>query len=215
MAQKAKRKEVAALEGKLRQVIDPAIAKALSHPLRSHILVTLGDRIASPNEIAQELGLVARDLDYHVKVLVEMGMIRLVRTRQRRGVKEHFYQLCSRILHLDDDAWRALPLDIRASFSASLLQALFDEAGDALRAGTFNGRADCHESRTNMILDEQGWEEMTKAMSEALERVLAIRSESAKRLLAGSGREIPTAVFMLGFETAAGATGAFRESHAC
>lgn len=205
MAVKTKKIDLERLNGKLRQVMDPAVAKALSHPLRSHILITLGDRIASPNEIALELGLVARDLDYHVKVLVEVGMIRLVRTKKKRGAKEHFYQLCSRILHLDDQAWRQLPPTIRDSLSAGLLKALLDEAGDALRTGTYHARNGNHESRMSMVLDEQGWEEMTRTMNEALERVLVIRSESAKRLGSGSEPGIPTAVYMLGFETAAGA----------
>ncbi|HEX5761767.1 MAG TPA: winged helix-turn-helix domain-containing protein [Solirubrobacterales bacterium] len=191
--------------GKLRQVIDPAVAKALSHPLRSHILITLGDRIASPNEIAKELGLAARDLDYHVKVLVEVGMIRLASAEKRRGVNEHFYELSARIVYFDDQEWKRVPAPVRATFSAALLQALMDEAGAALREGTFNARHDTHASRTSMLLDEQGWHELTRAMDEALERLLAIRSQSAKRLKSGTGRGIPTAVFMLGFETAAGA----------
>lgn len=205
MARKGKKKGGKDLDGKLRQVIDPAIAKALSHPLRSHILVTLGDRIASPNEIAKELGLAARDLDYHVKVLVEVGMIRLVRTERRRGAQEHFYEQSSRLLYLDDQTWKELPGSVRSSFSASLLQALLDEAGEALRAGTLYARHTSHESRLNMLLDEQGWEEMATAMSETLERVLTIRAQSAKRLESGSDRGIPTSVFMFGFENAAGA----------
>jgi hypothetical protein len=56
-----------------------------------------------------------------------------------------------------------------------------------------------------MLLDEQGWEEVTAAMDETLNRVLAIRSRSAKRLKGDVDQGIPTAVFMLGFETAAGA----------
>lgn len=206
MARNGRKKDAEGFNRKLRQVIDPAVAKALSHPLRSHILVTLGDRVASPNEIAKELGLAARDLDYHVKVLVEVGMIRLVGAEKRRGVKEHFYELSPKLVYIDDREWKHVPEPVRASFSATLLQALMDEAGEALRAGTFHARRDSHESRMKMLLDEQGWQEMTRAMDEALERVLAIRSQSAKRLKAGSHRGIPTAVFMLGFETAAGAT---------
>lgn len=204
MAVKTKKIDLERLNGKLRQVMDPAVAKALSHPLRSHILITLGERIASPNEIAKELGLVARDLDYHVKVLIEVGMIRLVRTQKRRGAKEHFYELSSGILRFDDRAWREVPRPVRSSLSAAFLRALLHEAAEALRVGTFHSRANTHESRMNMTLDEQGWDEMTRAMEDTLQRVHDIRSQSAKRLANGSDRGIPTAVFMLGFETARG-----------
>jgi DNA-binding transcriptional ArsR family regulator len=191
------------LERKLRQVMDPAVAKALSHPLRSHILVTLGDRIASPTEIARELGLAARDLDYHVKVLTEIGMIRLVRTEQRRGVQEHFYELARPILNIDDQRWRGIPAEIRGLLSTSLLQLTVDDALAALRAGTFNAR-DSHQSRTSMILDEQGWADVTGVMRRALEEMLGVRRESERRQRASTGRGIPVEVVMMGFETAAG-----------
>lgn len=204
MARKAKKKEVAALEGKLREVIDPAIAQALAHPLRSHVLVTLGDRIASPSEIAKELGLAARDLDYHVKVLVEVGMIKLVRTEQRRGAQEHFYTLAPPLLRIDDRRWSSIPANIRAHLSTSLLRLTVEDALAALRAGTFNAR-DSHQSRTAMVLDEQGWTEVTGVMSRALEEVLGVQRESERRRRAGRGGAIPVEVVMMGFETAAGA----------
>ena len=200
MARKATKKD-AGLHGKLREVIDPAVAKALSHPLRSHILVTLGDRVASPNEIARELGLAARDLDYHVKVLVEMGMIRLVRTEPRRGVQEHFYELSSRILYLDDPEWEKVPEAIRGSFTAGLLKILIEEAMEALQAGTLNARHS-HHSRTPMLLDEQGWMELTGVMGGALEQVMAVREASDARRQGGSEASIPVEVYLLGFEKA-------------
>ncbi|HYP55423.1 MAG TPA: winged helix-turn-helix domain-containing protein [Solirubrobacterales bacterium] len=205
MARNGRKKSGQGLDGKLRQVIDPAVAKALSHPLRSHILVTLGDRVASPNEIAKELGLAARDLDYHVKVLVEVGMIQLARAEKRRGVKEHFYELRTAPFCFDDQEWDRVPAPVRSRFSDAFLRGLLDEVAEALRAGTFHARSNSHESRMNMLLDEQGWEEMARTMEDTLERVAAIRAGSAKRLRTSSQHGIPTAVFLLGFETAAGA----------
>jgi DNA-binding transcriptional ArsR family regulator len=204
MARKMKKREAAeALRGKLRQVIDPALAKALSHPLRSHILVTLGDRIASPNEIARELGLAARDLDYHVKVLLEMGMIQLVRREKRRGAREHFYELSSSLVYLDDPTWSGVPSQIRSSFSANLLRMVTEEAMDALKAGTFSAR-DSHQSRTPMLLDEQGWNELISVMAGALEQVMAVQRKSERRRRQGAEIAIPVEVFMIGFETATG-----------
>lgn len=201
MARNGRKKEVTRLDGKLRQVIDPAIAKALSHPLRSHILATLGDRVASPNEIAKELGLAARDLDYHVKVLIEVGMIQLARTEKRRGVKEHFYELKKPVLYIDNRDWLRMPEPIRSRFSASLLKVMVDEALEALEAGTFSSRAS-HQSRTPMILDEEGWAEVTRVMGGALDKVLEIGQRSARNLRRSGRDGIPIEVFMMGFETA-------------
>jgi DNA-binding transcriptional ArsR family regulator len=186
---------------KLKQVIDPVLAKALAHPLRSHILATLGDRIASPNEMAKELGIDARDLNYHVRVLLEMEMIRLVRTEKRRGAKEHFYELSPPILYIDDRAWKRIPKHIRARMSASLFQVVLDEAVEALRAGTFPAQRS-HQSLTPMILDENGLDSVAKLMDETLEKVLEIREKSAHELRRTGEEGIPIEVFMVGFETA-------------
>lgn len=204
MAKRRKRKKPRVPDGKLKKVIDLAVAKALSHPFRSHILITLGDRIASPKEIADELGIDPRDLDYHIKVLLGVGMIRLVRTEQRRGALEHFYELNAPLVYIDEPDWTRIPEPIRTSFSASLFQLAIDEAVEALRAGTFNAR-DSHQSRTQMVLDERGYDELTKLMGETLEKVLEIQEKCAEDLKKTGGVGIPTEVFMVGFETAEGA----------
>jgi DNA-binding transcriptional ArsR family regulator len=192
---------------KLRQVIDPVLARALAHPLRSHILMTLGDRVASPSEIAKELGMNARDLSYHFGILAEIGMIKLVRTEKRRGALEHFYglDLPLGLIYLDDEEWRRIPEAVRSSFGISHLQVVLDEAVDALRAGTFNAR-DNHNSRVPMIVDEEGRTEVLKLMDETLERMLQIRQACSQRRAKGTRDGMPMEVFMIGFETAAGAT---------
>jgi DNA-binding transcriptional ArsR family regulator len=203
MAKRRKKKQLRGLEGKLKKVIDPTVAKALSHPFRSHILMTLSERIASPKEIADELGIDPRDLDYHIKVLIGIGMIRLVRTEKRRGAREHFYELITVPFNFDDREWSKMPEPIQSSFSASLLRIVVDEAVEALQAGTFTAR-DSHQSRTPMILDEQGYNNVKKLMDETLEKVLEIGKKSAQDLKKTGREGIPAEVFMVGFETAAG-----------
>ena len=198
MAGKRKKKEPRVLEEKLKQVIDPTVAKALSHPLRSHILATLGDRIASPKEIADELGIEPRDLDYHFKVLIEVSMIRLVRTEKRRGVREHFYELETPLIYIDDHEWRQMPKPLQSSFSAALLRMVMGEAVEALRAGTFNA-GNNHQSRTQMILDQSGWNKLMKLMDETLEKVLEIRTEHTADRKNAHGEGIPIEVYMMGF----------------
>lgn len=51
-----------------------------------------------------------------------------------------------------------------------------------MKAGTFAERDDFHLSRTNLILDEQGWEELRDMLNELLERVHDLQAESAARL---------------------------------
>jgi DNA-binding transcriptional ArsR family regulator len=190
---------------KLKQIIDPILAKALTHPLRGHILLMLGERgVASPKEIGDALNVGVQEVSYHVRNLKARGLIRLVRTVQRRGVKEHYYELREPLVYLDDEEWRCLPRQIQARFSVSLLRVTMADAVEALRAGTFNAR-DSHHSRMTMPVDERGRREVGEVLSHALERLLEIKDGCARRMTLPSEDAIPLAIFMTAFETAAGA----------
>jgi DNA-binding transcriptional ArsR family regulator len=81
MATKRTKSRRAGKRGKrLRHVIDPELAKVLSHEIRGHILATLGDRVASPSEIAREIDVPVTEVSYHVRELRARKLIRLVRT---------------------------------------------------------------------------------------------------------------------------------------
>src|SRR3954462_13970381 len=84
-------------------VLDERIVKAISHPIRHRVLVLLNDRIASPNEIANEIGESLGRVSYHVRQLAEVGAIELVRTEPRRGAVEHFSGAPARPCFRDKD----------------------------------------------------------------------------------------------------------------
>jgi len=48
---------------------DPRLVKALAHPLRIQILNLLRDRVASPSELADEIGAPLGNVSYHVRFL--------------------------------------------------------------------------------------------------------------------------------------------------
>jgi predicted transcriptional regulator len=85
---------MAAAQGRqLKQIIDPRLAKAFTHPLRGHVWVTICERgIASPREIADETGIDVSEISYHFRNLKKNELIKLVRTEKRRGFAEHFYK---------------------------------------------------------------------------------------------------------------------------
>lgn len=83
------------------------LLKAISHPIRARALTVLNQRAASPSELAAEQDAAVPDVAYHVRVLRELGMIKLVSTRQVRGATQHFYRSVSQP-YLDDDVWRRL-----------------------------------------------------------------------------------------------------------
>jgi DNA-binding transcriptional ArsR family regulator len=71
---------------------EPRIAKALAHPLRARILQRLGERVASPGDLATELGAPLGVVSYHVRMLRDYDCIELVRTEPRRAALQHFYR---------------------------------------------------------------------------------------------------------------------------
>ena len=167
---------MASLHGKkLKQVIDPTVAKAFTHPLRGHIWVTLFERgEVSPTEIADELELKVTEVSYHFRALNRRNLIRLVREVPRRGVDEHFYKPVSPAFYFEDADWMKLPLGIRSTFSGEMLRQIIEGLTEALGAGSFDAR-DRHLSQSWLSLDERGWKELMRAMKTALDRIQAIQ----------------------------------------
>jgi DNA-binding transcriptional ArsR family regulator len=195
---------MASLHGKkLKQVIDPTVAKAFTHPLRGHVWITICEKgVASPREIADEVELDVTEVSYHFRELKRRKLIRLVRTVKRRGFDEHFYEPCQPALHFDDSAWMEIPAPIRSMLSAGMLQELIVELIDALEAGSFDARSR-HLSRTWLLVDERGWKELMRAMQAALDRIMAIQERCAERRKDSSEPGVPVAVVLASFETAA------------
>lgn len=69
----------------------PAQVKAISHDLRTSVLGLLHERAASVAELASAVQRPRSTVAYHVGVLVEAGLLRVVRTRRVRAVEERFY----------------------------------------------------------------------------------------------------------------------------
>lgn len=199
---------MASLHGKkLKQVIDPTVAKAFTHPLRGHVWVTVCEKgVASPTEISDELGLDVSEVSYHFRELKRRNLIRLVRTVQRRGFDEHFYEPCMPALYFDDFNWMSIPAPIRSTFSAGMLRQIIEELIEALGAGSLDARSR-HLSRTWLMVDERGWKELMRAAQAALDRMQAIQERCAKRRETSSEPGIPISVVLASFETIASISG--------
>lgn len=187
-------------------VVDRRLAKALSHPLRAHVLSILNERVASPNQIAGELEESLGNVSYHVKTLAEMGCIELVRTEPRRGAIEHFYRAVVRPFFSDKD-WKRLPPSARQGISDVTLQLIWEDTSDALTAGTFDRRTDRHLSRSRLVLDEQGWGQVNELLLEMMNRVVEIESESAQRRAVAGESGFNTRMVLMHFESSGSAEG--------
>jgi DNA-binding transcriptional ArsR family regulator len=159
--------------------IDPRIVRALSHPIRHRVLVALNERVASPKELAAELGEPLGNVSYHTRVLAQLGCIELVSTTQRRGALEHYYRAVMRP-YFDDAAWARIPLSTRRALFDHELDRLWSHVAEAAAAGGFD-HPRAHVSWTLLDLDEQGLNDLADVLGSAVDRALEIQAECAGR----------------------------------
>src|SRR5215831_19207782 len=79
---------------------EPSQVKALGHPLRNTILGLLHERAASVSELAIALERPKSTVAHHVKVLVDAGLVHVVRTRRVRAIEERFYGRTARLFYV-------------------------------------------------------------------------------------------------------------------
>src|SRR4051794_16812566 len=96
----------------LETTIDDRVFKAIAHPLRQRLLHRLGKGVASPRQLAAELGEPLNSVSYHIKILKKYGAIELVENKQVRSVIEHFYRATTRPW-IEEEHWTLLPLATR------------------------------------------------------------------------------------------------------
>ena len=184
-----------------KEQVDQRLIKALGHPTRTRALSILNERVASPSELANELGDGLSQVSYHVKVLLDCGYIELVKTEPRRGAVEHYYRAVRRA-HLPDEAWKMLPEQIKQDISVGVLNETFEDVTESLKAGLFNAREDRHLSWTPFVVDGEGWADFTALLAETLERAFDIQAESSARLNGAGDESIAATLSMMGFESA-------------
>ncbi len=179
--------------------ITQQLAKALAHPLRVRILSSLQKGISSPNQLAQELGEPLGNVSYHVKTLLEYDCVELVKTEPRRGAVEHFYRATERAFFSDAD-WKKIPASARKGINGVVLEGIGQDVTAAMIAGTIDKRTDSHISRSSLLLDEQGWNEVAKLLADTLNRATEIQEESASRLAEEKTEPVQSSLAILHFE---------------
>jgi DNA-binding transcriptional ArsR family regulator len=179
--------------------VDARVIKALAHPLRVRILSVLEQRAASPSEIAEELGAPLGNVSYHVRQLAALKLIRLVRRTPRRGAIEHHYKADNRP-QISDAGWAEVPEIVKQAMIGASLQNISSKVNAAAGAGGFS-RTEAHLSRTQLVLDGRGWEEVAKELRALVDRVDRIAERANERLAVGNhADEQPGTLAVMFFE---------------
>jgi DNA-binding MarR family transcriptional regulator len=163
-------------------LVNPRLSAAMSHPTRVHALTTFLEREASPKEIAAELEEPVNNVTYHVKQLVDLGWIELTRAVPTHGgrVVEHFYRAIRRA-YLDEDEWNQLGSTERQILISKIMHHISLDINEAILAGTFCNPDDNHLTRTPLVVDPSGWEEVKEVLNGALLELMEIRKNVAGR----------------------------------
>lgn len=82
------------------EVSTPAQLRAMADPLRSTLLDLLLERAATVSELASAVGRPKSTVAHHVNVLVDAGMLRVVRTRRVRAIDERYYGRAARLFRV-------------------------------------------------------------------------------------------------------------------
>jgi DNA-binding transcriptional ArsR family regulator len=167
-------------EGPITNINDPRYLKALAHPTRIRVLAILKERKASPNELSEMLGEGLGTVAYHVRTLKNLGLVKLVGTRPRRGAIEHFYEAVEHP-RFSDEAWGAAGPIVKQRLLSAMLQQAGEYSATSAAAGGFD-RKDAAITRHALKLDETGWQQLSKAAKRWLAEMETIETESRERV---------------------------------
>lgn len=165
------------------RLINDKLITAMGHPTRVHAVMVLNQRTASPSEIAKELDRSVRHVAYHLEVLEKLGCIELVVKKPAGGgrVVESFYRATERSW-FDREAWEQVEDDkTRIGVTMPILSLMSEDIAQAMIGNTFEEK-DNHVSRTPMVVDDDGWEEVVSLLSETLEELIEIQTRVNERL---------------------------------
>jgi DNA-binding transcriptional ArsR family regulator len=180
---------------------EPRVAKALSHPLRARILGILEERRASPRELSEELGAPLGNVSYHVRALLNLKLIKLVKKTPRRGAIEHHYEATGSAARVPDVEWEKMPSVAKQAIVGAVLDETNQSVAEAAAAGGFD-RSEAHITRTKLVLDDKGFKDLSEILAKVVERAERIQEQSAKRLKATDhDGEHQAALALMLFET--------------
>ena len=104
-------------------VTDTDQLRALGHPARMRLLLSLGDDGATVSQLATRLGTNKGNVAHHLAVLERAGLVRRGRTRTVRGGTEQYFERVARRIRT--------PGGVASGHTAALLQTVADEVDAA------------------------------------------------------------------------------------
>lgn len=179
--------------------METTLAAIVAHPTRAKAFTILTERTASPVEIAQEIGKDVGHVGYHVRKLLQLDLIELVDERPVRGAVEHFYRAIERPV-VTEEEFAAQSIEEREVFTRYTLQRHVTDIARAMDEHTVDARINRVITRMPILVDEEGFQELSDLHTEVLERTMEIEARSNERRSTSEEDGIPTVSSSMFFE---------------
>jgi DNA-binding transcriptional ArsR family regulator len=182
--------------------VNTQVVRALANPTRIRILDAIAEGPMSSNELGARLGGSPGVIGYHLRVLRATGCVRLSDGTQSGPHGDRTYEPSpaatpTRRLR-NPRASDSGPMHPPASLVQPVLERGMRHIGESL-LGERKEQLSC----ASIVVDRQGWQEISAAIGEALDRISHAQERSAERLSQGDGEEIEATVALLSFESPA------------
>ncbi|MFN8530344.1 MAG: helix-turn-helix domain-containing protein [Anaerolineae bacterium] len=143
--------------------------KVFSDPLRQHIIEALFDGYKTVKQIASELELPPTKLYYHINLLEEHGLIRVVDTRIVSGIIEKQYGIAARNFTISRSLLTPGQKEGQTGGFDAAMQATIERTQDEIRKGVQSGTIDISQDAPphRKVLIGRGRNHMSKAHAEA------------------------------------------------
>jgi predicted ArsR family transcriptional regulator len=169
----------------------------LASSFRQQILWIFNERVASPSDIAAELGETLNRVAHHIDVLLDADCIERVDQKLVGNRLQSFYKATARA-YVGKLEWEKVPPTVQAGMRATLLANILEESAEVVGAEAYDART-AHMSWTPMILDEQAIEEISQVLDRTLGEVIAIQDSTKERLASSGSAGFPYTATIMGY----------------
>jgi DNA-binding transcriptional ArsR family regulator len=148
--------------------------KAMMHPLRMRAYVEAVKGPVSAKELADRLEVPLQRMSYHVRLLAEAGLLRVVRKTPRRGAIETHYRAVA-TLEVDDDALSKSP-ELLKVWTQMILRLVAEDADHAVEQGA-GADPDFIVARAHFAVDAAGRERIHREVLDFYDRLARLEEE--------------------------------------
>ena len=139
--------------------------------LRQRIIDLLADQALTAKQLATLLREPPARVHYHVRELERVGLVRLVETREKKGILEKYYRAIARNFSIPGTLVRTLPADEQVQEMSRLLARITEGFLDATVGSLGQAQSNvCSLSVSSVWLTEDEYAQLRRELSDLIDR---------------------------------------------